>query len=255
VNVQYEKSYDSTDFNLNTETASSPMSDYLTLTDGSFEIHNSGGLVGTISYTAGERLDALAADIDALAGINSDVVFDGEEFHLEIKSDTNEALTFQGDTGGLIAALGIANRGDKVFSANIDGATDGSDDGSATVNGSTITATDQTGADGLMLFYNGTSDLSGATVDYTVGLASQINFAIDDILADDGLIESELTNLDGQNDLANDRINEMQLRLDMQREALLARFRRMETTLATAQNIMDSLKQTVDAAFNNNNNR
>ena len=254
VNVQWEKSYDSSDFDLNSDTPSSPLSDYLTLVDGTFEIHNSGGLVGTITYTAGESLDTLAADIDALAGINADVVVTGDEFHIEIKSDTNDALTFQNDTGGIVAALAISDKGNAVYSANFDGAADGSDDGSATVSGTTITATTQTGANGLKLLYSGNSSMSGATANYTMGLAANLNFSIDDMLANDGVIESELTNLDDQNELANDRINEMQLRLDMQRQTLLARFQRMETQLATAQNIMDQLKQTTDAAFGNNNN-
>ena len=71
-------------------------------------------------------------------------------------------------------------------------------------------------------------------------------------LASNGLIESELTNLDGQNELANDRINEMQFRLDNERQALLTRFQHMETTLATAQNIMDQLQQTFNTTSNSN---
>jgi hypothetical protein len=252
VNVQWEKSFDSSNFDLATYTGASPMSDYIALADGTFEVHNSGGLVGTITYAAGENLNALAADVDALAGVNARVVTSNGTFHIEIKSDTNDTLTFQNDTGGVVAALGISDKGDAIFSANFDGAADGSDDGSATVSGTSITATNTTGANGLKLLYTGTSGLSGATVGYTVGLASKINFAVDDVLATNGVIDSELKNLNGQNDLANDRITEMQFRLDMQRQTLLARFQRMETMLATSQNIMDQLKQTTDAAFNNN---
>jgi flagellar hook-associated protein 2 len=252
LNVQYEKSFDSTHFTLTPNTGNSPMSDYLALVDGSFEVHDSSGLVGTVNYTAGESLSALAADIDALAGVNSRVVTDGTSFHIEIKSDTNDALTFQADTGGLVAALGITNKGDAVFSANIDGAADGSDDGSATVSGVTITATDKTGANGLKLFYNGNSDLSGASLNYTVGIGAQINFAVDSMQSTDGVLQTELKNLNGQNDLANQRITEMQDRLDIERQALLAKYQRMETNLATAQNIMDQIQQTMNASFGSN---
>jgi flagellar capping protein FliD len=230
------------------------MSDYLAIVDGSFEIHDGTGLLGTINYTSGESLDALAADIDALAGVNAQVTVSGGNFRIEIKSDTNDALTFQNDTGGAVAALGISDKGDAVYSANINGAANGADDGSVTVDGLTLTATDQTSASGLKLFYNGTTDLAGATLNYTVGIGAKINFLVDSFLGTDGLVESEITNLNGQNELANQRIDEMTTRLDLERQALLAKFIRMETTLATMSNILDSLKQTVDAAFNSNNN-
>ena len=119
-----------------------------------------------------------------------------------------------------------------------------------TVSGLSLTATDKTGANGLKMIYNGNSSLSGATINYTVGLGAQINFAIDGFLSTDGVIESELNNLDGQNKLATDRINEMQTRLDLERQSLLTKFQHMETTLATAQNIMNSLNSTIGSAFN-----
>ena len=248
VNIQYEKSYDSDDI-AGPHTPASAMSDYLTLVDGSFEIHDTGGLLGTVNYTAGDSLTSLAATIDAFAGVNASVVEEGGEFRIEIKSDTNLALTFQNDTGGVVAELGISDKGDAIYSANIGGAADGSDDGSATVNGNTLTATDATGAHGLTLFYNGNTDLAATDIDYTVGLGAQLNFAIEEMMTSNGLIDSELDVLGAQNEVANDRIEEMQVRLDIEREVLMAKFLAMETALATAQTILDSVKATTDAMF------
>ena len=221
--------------------------------DGSFEVHDGSGLLGTVNYTAGGSLTDLAASIDAIAGVNATVVSSGGSFHIEIKSDTNQALTFQADTGGVIAALGVSDKGNAIFSANIGGAADGSDDGSVTVSGNQVTATDQTGANGLQVFYNGNTDLAGSTLNYTVGVGAEFNFAIDDMLATNGLVDSQTDLLDNQNEVANDRIGEMQTRLDIERQTLLSKFQHMETSLATMNNILDSIKQSMNAMFGNSN--
>ena len=49
------------------------------------------------------------------------------------------------------------------------------------------------------------------------------------------------------------RIEDMNFRLDVQRQNLLDRFLRMETALSTAQRIMDSIQQTTDALYNSKN--
>jgi len=253
LNIQYEKSFDSSTFS-GPQTSASPLSNYLAVVDGSFEVHDGSGLLGTVNYTAGGSLTDLAASIDAIAGVNATVVSSGGSFHIEIKSDTNQALTFQADTGGVIAALGVSDKGNAIFSANIGGAANGSDDGSATVSGNQVTATAQTGANGLQLFYNGNTDLAGSTLNYTVGVGAVFNFAIDDMLATNGLVDSQTDLLDNQNEVANDRIGEMQTRLDIERQTLLRKFQHMETSLATMNNILDSLKQSMNAMFGNSNN-
>jgi hypothetical protein len=90
------------------------------------------------------------------------VVSSGGSFHIEIRR-TPTRPHLQADTGGVIAALGVSDKGNAIFSANIGGAANGSDDGSATVSGNQVTATDQTGANGLQVFYNGNTDLAGPT--------------------------------------------------------------------------------------------
>lgn len=230
------------------------MSDYLTYSDGSFEVRDaSSTLLGTVNYTTGDSLDDLAASISAISGVTATTTTSGNTFTIEIKDDANGALSFTGDTGGLVTALGISNKGDAIYSANIGGSADGADDGSVTVTGNTLTATDQTGAEGLQLFYSGGADISGVTLDYTVGVAAGMYHEMETMLSSTGPVDSEIDTLSDQNDNADDRIQQILARIEIQRESLLARFIAMETTLATANRIIDSIKQTTDALFNSNN--
>lgn len=135
--------------------------------------------------------------------------------------------------------------------ANVDGLADGTDDLSATVvNGNVISvATGE--AQGLRLFFSGFSfSTPGIQLNYTVGAGAQLYNKINELLdTTTGAVETELDTLTDQNDLHNERITEMLTRLEIKRSDLLDRFIRMETSLATANRILDSIKQTTDAMF------
>jgi flagellar hook-associated protein 2 len=136
-------------------------------------------------------------------------------------------------------------------SANIGGAADGSDNGTVSMNGDALTVTSG-GAQGLKLFANGLTGPTTVTVNYSIGIGAQMYFAIQGLLDQTtGSVPTEIGNLNDQNDLANDRINEMLDRLDIQRQDLLKRFQNMETSLSTSQNLMDSLKQMTQSMFGN----
>jgi flagellar hook-associated protein 2 len=66
-----------------------------------------------------------------------------------------------------------------------------------------------------------------------------------------GLIANEIRALEGQNQLGEDRVLRMQERLERERERLLERFVAMETALTTMNRLLDSLRQQIDSAFNN----
>jgi flagellar capping protein FliD len=142
-----------------------------------------------------------------------------------------------------------------VVSANINGPADGSDNGSVTVSGTTLTATSATGAEGLQLFYSGSAQASGISLDYTVGVGTKMFYAVDSMLDPvDGSVENEISALTDQNTTTQTRVDEMMARLDRQRQALLDRFIAMETALTSMKNLLDSLKQTFEAMSNQNNN-
>jgi flagellar hook-associated protein 2 len=154
-------------------------------------------------------------------------------------------LGFSGRTGykpgGYV--LNLTHNGTSLTGADIDGVV-----GSTTVNGNTITVTDQTGADGLVLFYSGNVNLSGVQLNVTVGAAQQMFADLEDALdTTDGSIQSEVNSLTDQNDFNQNRVDEMLARLDYQRDQLTQRFVTLETSLATMQRILDGIKQQTDA--------
>jgi flagellar capping protein FliD len=215
-----------------------PLENFLAVTDGSFEIRdNANVLLGTVNYLAGENLQDLVSTISALPNINASVIASGSTYKLEILHDNREELTFTADTGGLIAALNMAQAGDGIFSANINGSSSGAADGSATVSGRTVTATNLTTAQGLRVFYSGSGDLASVQTDFTVGLASRLYYSVDDMLkAQSGLIDSNVNTITKQNEQNQKRVDDMELRLERTRQLLLTQFINMETALARSQN-------------------
>jgi flagellar hook-associated protein 2 len=208
--------------------------------------------LGTVNYLASDSITDLANNISAIAGVTATVISDTGTFKLEIVSDSNVALSFTNDTGGVVGALNITDAGSSLISANIGGAADGSDDGTATVSGNTITVTDQSGAEGLKLFYSGNGDASGIQLDFTVGLGTRLFFALDRLLdTSTGVVATDITTLQDQNELTQERIDRMLARLEHRRQQLIDRFITLETALARAEQIRRSIQTTFDALFAN----
>ncbi|MFT5438261.1 MAG: flagellar capping protein FliD [Alphaproteobacteria bacterium] len=132
-------------------------------------------------------------------------------------------------------------------SANIDGVADGLDDSSVSVNGN-ILAANSGGTEGLRLFFDGFSGFATSIqLDFTIGVAAQMFFKLEELLAvNTGVVDGEIDQLTDQNIVHNDRIEEMLIRLDIQRTNLLQRYISMETSIATANNIIESLRATTE---------
>jgi hypothetical protein len=136
--------------------------------------------------------------------------------------------------------------------ANINGAVDGTNDGSVTVNGNLLTV-NSGGAEGLQLFFSGLQFTSSTQLDLTIGIGAQMYFKLGELLdVTTGIVDGEIDELTDQNTLNNERITEMLDRLEIQRQNLLERYISMETAIASANRIMDSLKQTTDQLANSN---
>ena len=232
---------------------SAPMENYIGgLSDGSFEIRDGDStLLGTVSYNKTDSLLDLASNITLnVPNVSATVINSGGIFKIEILHDNRDTLTFEADTGGLISALNISNAGDAVFSANIDGAAGGVDNLSAVVSGRTITALNLTGADGLQIFYIGNTGLDAVQLDFTTGFGERLFFAIDAMLTPvSGLVDANVATLTEQNEVKQDRVDDMLVRLERQRESLLQRFINLEVALARAKTVQESLKQIFDALF------
>jgi flagellar capping protein FliD len=134
----------------------------------------------------------------------------------------------------------------QAATANIGGTNDGADDGSATVANNVITV-NTGGAEGLQLFFNGLDYISSIQLDMTIGVGAQMFFQIGDLLdVTTGIIDGEIDELTDQNTLNNERITEMLDRLEIQRQNLLERYISMETAIASANRIMESIRQTTE---------
>ena len=197
-----------------------------------------------------DTLQTLAQTINTanINGVTATVVDDTTGAHLSLASTTNP-LTVGGDTGDLIAKMPFTADNNILDSANFDSVSS-----SATVSGRVITATNATGAEGLKLFYAGPASVSGITLNFTQGLASDIFFALDDALdLVDGSVQGEVASLQGQNLIAQDRIDSIDARLAIQRQSLTARFVSAELAISQMQTLQDSIKQTFDAFTKNGN--
>ena len=229
--------------------ATSPMSNYFTLTDGNFDILDSNSvLIGNVAYTAGQSLTDVAATATAISGITASVVSSFTGFQLQIISDTNDAITVANDTGGLVAQHTIADTGSSVFSANFGGAANGVSDGTASVATNVITASSTTGADGLQVVFSGIADVSAIQINFTIGVAADLFFELERILdVTNGSVQGQIAVLEGRNTLAQEKIDRIDRRLVIQRESLIRRFIAAELAISRTNNLLASIKATFDA--------
>lgn len=263
-----ETSYDSNGYTINlgnygsaNERSGEANSDTATLNDGTDSVgattSGSFDINGTaIAYdVTTDSLDSLAEAINAasIAGVSARVI-DGPGGGKQLSiSSTQDPLVVNNDTGDLVGALALTTEDYLVGSANVGGAGDGSDDGTATTAGRIITVTDQNGAEGLRLLYTGTGDASNIQVDFTVGVGAKMFFELEQMLdTQTGSLEAEVDTLTAQNRAAETRVDEMIVRLDYQRERLLERFIVMEQALARMNSVLDQIRE-ITSSFNSDN--
>ncbi|MEQ8388351.1 MAG: flagellar filament capping protein FliD [Alphaproteobacteria bacterium] len=261
-----QTSFDVNGFTLNIEGTGSAREDSVTITDkavtldqadsfgattsGQFEINGT-----AIAYdVTTDTLEDLAATISAagITGISASINESSGSPKLVISS-TQDAITVNNDTGDLLAALGLTTQDTLITGANINGDPSGASDGSVTINGMSVTATNATGADGLRLFYSGAGAASGVDLDYTIGLGSDLFFDLEQLLGSDGALRSEIDSIEGQNEVANERIANMLTRLEIQRATLTDQYIAMEAALSRLENLRESIRQLTDSLNNNNN--
>lgn len=220
--------------------------------DSSFQILDSGGSPvpgGTINYASTDSLQDIADAINAVSGISAAIFESNGTFHLDILADDSTELGFN-DSGDLLSELGVA----KDLTAGVKSATINGVSGSTTITGSSITATNLTGADGLQVLFSGTKDVSNVSINFTVGLGAQMHSALESALnLTSGALETEIDGLQDQNEATEDRIAEQLTRLERERESLLERFIRMETALASMSSILDSITMMMDLMTANKN--
>lgn len=213
-------------------------------TSGQFDINGT-----AITYTVTtDTLDSLVNSINAagINGVNASIATDSNGSFIKIHS-AFDPLVIDNDTGNLLSKINFQPDDNIIDTANIDGAADGSNDGTVITGGRTLTVTNKSGAEELKVLYNGAASTSGIQIDFTVGLGAAMFFKVASITdLTDGAIEGEIEALEGQTTLANKRIDLMEDRIGILRESLTRRFVAMEVSLATLNRTLDLLKQQFD---------
>lgn len=104
-------------------------------------------------------------------------------------------------------------------------------------------------AEGLSFLYTGgTGDGDSASFTLQPGFAGKLHFAADSYAkVEDGLLAKEITQLSDQNKRRQSKIDELKLRFERERENLMARYQRMETTLGRLGSLRETLKQYADS--------
>lgn len=152
--------------------------------------------------------------------------------------------------------LNIAGTDDsgKIISANLKDASGkgdgGVDNGSAKVSGNTIEFTDEVGAEGLRLFFNGEKDLGpieDIKITYTRGIADSLFDFFDDLTETSGIIDDATTEYAEQNQDYKDDVAQIDRRLALQRKTLSDKFLAMEESLHRLETLKDQIKQQTDA--------
>ncbi len=218
-------------------------------TSGSFTINGA-----TVSYdVTTDTVDSLIASINnamvaAGNGVTASLGSDGAGGTAILLNSTQSAITTANVSGDLHGLLNFQSDTSKLDSANIGGAADGSDDGTVTVNGKTMTVTDASGAEGLRLLYNGSGSESGITLNFTVGLAAQLSSVIEGFVnTTDGALQAEIASLEGQNIVAQERIDDTDARLALLRQSLTQRFVAMEAAVTSMNQVLESIRNTFAA--------
>ncbi|MEX2649229.1 MAG: flagellar filament capping protein FliD [Alphaproteobacteria bacterium] len=213
-------------------------------TSGQFTVN---GVVVVYDITA-DTLASVSNRINAslIPGVVATVKTGATSSFIAISS-ANGPLALAGDTGDFLSKANFQPDTTIIDSANIGGTADGADDGTVTISGRTLTVTNAAGAEGLKLFFSGTGAASAVDVDFTVGLAADLFFDIDSFVdLTDGAIQGAIASLEGENLIAERRVEELDARLSLQRETLTRRFIAMETALQSLSRIRDQLTQFTD---------
>jgi len=169
-------------------------------------------------------------------------------------SDSTQAGTYYINIGGTDADGNVTSANISTTSGSGAG---GAANGSASVSGKTITGTGGD-SDGLNVFFGGDANLSSIgeiTVTVSRGLADQLFSYFNNLTeAGSGTIDTQVAQLQTQNDDYQSRIDTYNSRLDDERTRLEAKYTNMETALAKLQTLQNTINSYYNSANGNNSN-
>ncbi|MCH8134466.1 MAG: flagellar filament capping protein FliD [Proteobacteria bacterium] len=210
----------------------------------SFEIDgiDTGALTLTAgTYTTGKSLaDEIQARINGATAMRDvaktvDVTYDSGSNSFSVTSKS-----LGSDSKVNVLAIDTNTAADLGFSVSsgVDGVdVAGTIDGvTAAGAGNVLVAASGSGAEGLSLIIAGTATGARGNVNFTRGLANQLDVLLDQILDVDGALEDRLDSLQKQIDAVAERRAELELRWEIVRDRYMRQFNALDILLANLQN-------------------
>jgi flagellar hook-associated protein 2 len=206
--------------------ATDGVSDTLTLTDAS-----SGK---TIDYTLAQG----ASLADVVTGLN--VRFSSENARLTAVAEGGalriSATEYGSNASFTIAGTAAAQLGltaGSVAGTDVAGTIGGL---AATGSGRTLTGADGGATEGLIIQYTGTTARAAGEVRYVLGVGGLLDRVVEPtIRTNDGVIAMQISSIDRSIVTMNKRLDDIETRLEVRRQALIAQFTRMETAMSMLQ--------------------
>lgn len=173
------------------------------------------------------------------------------------ESSTQMQLDVNGDPLPYYLNIGGTDASGNVVSANLTdtagAGSGGAFDGSVNIASKTLTVSDNSGAEGLKVIFNGGASLGpidDIEISFSRGIADQLFTYFDDLSKTSGRLDSEIVGLADLNASHEDKITQMESRLDLQRTTLTAKFLAAEQAMYQLNSLKDSLTQTFEAMNN-----
>ncbi|OSQ32408.1 flagellar filament capping protein FliD [Thalassospira sp. MCCC 1A03138] len=171
-----------------------------------------------------------------------------ELFGLKTTTD-NPNVTVTGFSGKVQAgtyAFNITSTAGAITGSDVDGVAGSTE----TLGSNSVSATDATNANGLVLLYNGPDDATiTANVTVSVGVGAQLFFGLEKLLDEsDGILSQEIDKLQTQNGSYSEKVTKIDDRLAIQKDSLLTQFIKMEEALAQMKTIQQSLTEMMAAS-------
>ncbi|MEX2570309.1 MAG: flagellar filament capping protein FliD [Gemmatimonadota bacterium] len=211
---------------VNAYAAGDGVSDTLTLTDSfsgktvDYVIADGDGLATTVSslnaafeaeglrVTATEEGGALRISASEYGASNTFTVSGAAAGQLGLVEDTFAGTDVEGTIGGL----------------------------AATGKGRTLTGADGGDTEGIAIRYTGTTARTAGEVRYVLGVGGMFDQLVEPAIREsDGTIASQVGALDRSINTMNSRLDDIEARLEVRREALISQFTRMEAALSQLQ--------------------
>ena len=232
------------------------------LVDGKFvvtaEEEGSSLIELTLSATRQDETNALDISTEvgqegrAAARIDASLTQDGRLnlVHQDYGSSAGFRITYA--NGSAEAGLGLGATDTEYKGADVAGTIGGM---AATGSGRTLTGADGTDVEGLLLTLE--PSFTGGSITFSRGIASLLQLAVEPLLGtEQGSIKSLIDGLDGRITGMNDRIDDIDARLERRRDDLIRRFTAMEQAMSQAQSQSNWLASTIGSlpgAYSGNN--